>query len=55
LFETALDVQLSEQSLTQTSRELLVLMVSHCFEQDSVWVFLQLVVSVTVQLLAHVS
>lgn len=51
----ALDVQLSEQSLTQTSCELLVVMVSHCFEQDSLCVSVQLLISETVQLWPHIS
>ncbi|MET0791711.1 MAG: hypothetical protein ABW061_09345 [Polyangiaceae bacterium] len=52
-FDVASEVQLSVHSLTQTSWELLVLMVSHSFEHESVRVFSHLVVSVVVQLELH--
>jgi len=46
----AFEVQLSEHLLTQTSRELLLLMVSHSLVQESVLVFVQLVEADSVQL-----
>jgi hypothetical protein len=48
-FEVASEVQLSEHSLTQTSCELFVLMVSHSFEHVSLCVCMHVVVSVVVQ------
>jgi hypothetical protein len=53
-FETASEVQSSVHSVVQTSCELLVVMVSHSFVQDSERVCMQVVVSVVVQLALHI-
>ena len=54
LLDTASAVQLSVHSLTQTSRELLLVMVSHSFMHESLRVCVQLVVSDTLQLELHI-